>query len=134
MASLCVLVAVLYSDAMIQLSILRVRNKFSCRELCAHCRDVKSNTPILHSPPGQFRDGTIGECPVSQALENGQLLAAHTEALVHLYETNVVTNGEVVVEVSNNQLGMGNLHSTQPCAGAIMAAVLACVRDQGELV
>ena len=83
---------------------------------------------------GQFRDATIGECPVSHALENGQLLAAHTDSLVHLYETNVVTNGEMVVEISNNQLGMGNLHSIQPCAGAVMAAVLACVEEQGEPV
>ena len=95
---------------------------------------MRTQHPIPAFPSGQFRDCTIGECPVSQALENGQLLAAHTEALVHLYETNVVTNGEMVVEVTNNQLGMGNLHSVHPCAGAIMAAVLACVNDQGELV
>lgn len=86
------------------------------------------------SPSGQFRDGTMDQCPVDQAVEYGQLLSAHTNAFIHLYETNVVTSGEVVVEITNNQLGMGKLHSTLPCAGAVMAAVLACVEEQGEIV
>ena len=80
---------------------------------------------------GQFRDATMMEVPPHEALEQGQLLSAHTNAFVHLYETNVVTNGEIIVEITNNQLGMGSLHSTLPCAGAITAAVLACAEEEG---
>ena len=75
----------------------------------------------------------MADVTISDALEKGQLLAAHTDAFVHLYCTNVVTNGEVVVELTNNQLGMGNLHSTLPCSGAVLAAVLACVEGRGEV-
>ena len=38
----------------------------------------------------------------------------------------MVTNGEVIVEINNNQLGMGNLHSTLSTCGAVVGAVLAC--------
>lgn len=73
-------------------------------------------------------------CDVSEtdALEQAQKLAAHTKAFISLYETNVVTNGEVVVEISNNQLGMGNLHATLQVCSSIAAAVLACVKAESE--
>ena len=78
------------------------------------------------------------EVSVSDALEHAQKLAAHTKAYIGLHETNVVTNGEVIVEISNNQLGMGNLHSSLQVCGAVAAAVLGCVRgdtdEDGECV
>lgn len=64
-------------------------------------------------------------------MERAQLLAAHTEAIIHLYCANVVTSGETIVELTNSQIGMGNLHSTLACAGGVQAAVLACV-DESE--
>lgn len=77
----------------------------------------------------------MSEVSLDDCLEYGQKLAAHTKAFIHLYETNVVTCGEVIVEIANNQVGMGNLHSILPCCGAVTAAVLACVHvdldDQG---
>ena len=69
---------------------------------------------------------------MEDTLAQGQLLAAHADAFVHLYETNVVTSGELIVEVANNQLGMGSLHSTLPTSGAVVAAVLACVEEKGK--
>ena len=80
---------------------------------------------------GQFRDGTRLDIKADEVLAQGQLLAAHTEAFVHLYEMNVVTGGEVIVELTNTQLGMGGLHSVMPTSGAVMAAVLACVEEKG---
>lgn len=73
-------------------------------------------------------------CDVSEtdALEQAQKLAAHTKAFINLYETNVITNGEIVVEISNNQLGMGNLHSTLQVCGSVAAAVLACVTPESD--
>ena len=72
------------------------------------------------------------EVAVTDALEHAQKLAAHTKAFIGLHETNVVTNGEVIVEISNNQLGMGNLHSSLQVCGAVAAAVLACVKGDGD--
>ena len=46
----------------------------------------------------------------------------------------VVTGGEVIVELTNTQLGMGALHSVIPTSGAVMAAVLACVEAKGWCV
>ena len=43
----------------------------------------------------------------------------------------MVTSGEVIVELTNTQLGMGGLHSVIPTSGAVMAAVLACVEAKG---
>lgn len=77
---------------------------------------------------GQFRDGTMQEVPITDALEQGQKLAAHTNAFIHLYETNLLTSGEVVVQINNSQLGMEKLHSTLACSGAVVAAVLGCVK------
>lgn len=73
-------------------------------------------------------------CDVSvmDALEQAQKLAAHTKAFISLHETNVVTNGEIIVEISNNQLGMGNLPSTLQVCGSVAAAVLACVKPSIE--
>ena len=73
-------------------------------------------------------------CDVSEtdAMEQAQKLAAHTKAFINLHEMNVVTNGEVVVEISNNQLGMGNLHSTLQVCGSVTAAVLACVKAEAD--
>ena len=73
-------------------------------------------------------------CQVSSedALENAQKLSAQTKSFVHIYETNVVTNGEIVLEVANNQVGMGNLHSILLVSGAVAAAVLACVTYSSE--
>lgn len=85
-------------------------------------------------PPGQFRDGCPPDIKVDEVLAQGQLLAAHTDAFVHLYEMSVVTGGEVIVELTNSQMGMGALHSVIPTSGAIMAAVLACVEAKGWCV
>ena len=43
----------------------------------------------------------------------------------------MITGGEVIVELTNTQLGMGALHSVIPTSGAVMAAVLACVEAKG---
>lgn len=87
-------------------------------------------------PPGQFRETQMSDVSINTALEYAQKLCTYTSSYVHLYEANVVTSGELVVEVSNNQTGMGNLHSTLPCSAAIVAAVVACVdleeEDRGE--
>lgn len=74
--------------------------------------------------------------PVDTGMEYAQKLCAHSSAYVHVYETNVVTSGELVVEITNTQQGMGNLHSTLPCSAAVVAATLACVdksNSEGEL-
>ena len=68
----------------------------------------------------------------TDALEQAQKLAAHTKAFISLHETNVVTNGEVVVEICNNQLGMGNLPSTLQVCGSVAAAVLSCVTAEPD--
>lgn len=65
------------------------------------------------------------------ALDMAVKLAAQSRVFVHLYETNTVTSGEFVLEINNSQLGMGNLHSTVQIAGSILAAVLACIDEQG---
>ncbi len=80
---------------------------------------------------GQFRDTKTHDIKLEDALDAAQNLAAHTTALIHIYEANVVTSGEVIVEVTNNQVGMGNLHSTLPVCGAVISAVLACVEENG---
>ena len=68
----------------------------------------------------------MGNVKVDEGLEYAQKLSAYSTAMVHIYETNVVTSGELVVEITNTQQGMGNLHSTLPCSAAIVAATLAC--------
>ena len=88
---------------------------------------------FFFSPPiGQFRETQMCDVSVTDALEQAQKLAAHTKAFINLHETNVVTNGEIVVEISNNQLGMGNLHSTLQVCGSVAAAVLACVKPSAK--
>lgn len=69
----------------------------------------------------------MGAVKVEDALENAQKLCTYSNAFIHLYETNTLTSGEEVIEISNTQLGMGNLHSAMTCSAAVMAAVIACV-------
>lgn len=69
----------------------------------------------------------MSDVTVEMALEYAQKLCVHSGSYVHLYETNVVTSGELVVEIQNSQYGIGNLHSTLPCSAGILAAVLSCV-------
>ncbi len=82
---------------------------------------------LIISILGQYRMTQMKDVSVTTALEHAQKLCTYSDSLVHLYETSVVTNGEMVVEINNSQLGMGNLHSTLACSGAIVAAVLSCV-------
>ena len=88
--------------------------------------------PSSPSTAGQFRETQMCDVSEMDALEQAQKLAAHTKAFISLHETNVVTNGEIVVDISNNQIGMGNLHSTLQVCGSIAAAVLGCVRAGAE--
>jgi hypothetical protein len=74
----------------------------------------------------------MSDVTVDMALEYAQKLCVHSGSFVHLYETNVVTSGELVVEITNTQLGMGNVHSALPCSAGIIAAVLACVDLERE--
>ena len=74
----------------------------------------------------------MNNVPVEDALENAHKLCTYSSSFVHLYETNTLTSGEQVVEIDTTQLGMGNLHSTLTCSGAIMAAALACVDLEQE--
>ena len=67
---------------------------------------------------------------VMEALQFAHKLCAETTAFVHLYETNTVTSGEVVMEIKNCQVGMGNLHSTLACSAAVAAAVMACINPE----
>ena len=68
---------------------------------------------------------------VEDAMEYAQKLCSYSFSFVHLYETNMVTSGELVAEIHNTQLGMRGLHSTLPCSGAVIAAALACA-DNGS--
>ena len=109
----------------------------ACAMLNVQAKGSENGTYLPGCPPpfpivGQFRDGTQLDISMEDALAQGQLLAAHTEAFVHLYEPNVVTSGELIVEVANNQMGMGVLHSTLPTSGAVVAAVLGCVEAKGK--
>lgn len=74
----------------------------------------------------------MADVSVSSALTYAQKLCAYSGSFVHLYEANVVTSGELVTEIFNTQLGMGNLHSTLPCSAAIIAAVIACVNLEDD--
>jgi len=67
---------------------------------------------------------------VVDALQFAQKVCARASAFVHLYETNTVTSGEVVLEITNTQVGMGNLHSTLACSAAVTAAVIACINPE----
>ncbi len=69
----------------------------------------------------------MGAINVEDALENAQKLCTYSSAFIHLYETNTLTSGELVVEITNIQMGMGNIHSALTCSAAVMAAVIACV-------
>ncbi len=73
---------------------------------------------------------------VEESFEYAQKLCARTSTFVHLYETNTVTSGDIVLEIKNPQIGMGNLHSTLACSAGVTAAVLACIDPEhsGEWV
>ena len=74
------------------------------------------------------------EVTPDNALEMAGKLAAQSRSIVHLYETNTHTSGETILEINNTQLGMHKLHSTVQCAGCVLAAVLACIDDQGATI
>eukprot|EP00731_Ephydatia_muelleri_P003721 Em0001g3721a len=84
-----------------------------------------SINPLLRMK-GQFRESSMGNISGPSSLRFAQLLAAHMGSYVHLYEANIITNGEVVVEVCKQARGMENLHSLLPTCGAILAAALSC--------
>ena len=71
------------------------------------------------------------DVPVQMVLQSGRNLAFHKNVQVHLYETNIVTCGEFFLEINNSQLGVENIHSTSQCAASIIAAVAACVDEEG---
>ena len=100
---------------------------------CRKARNFSVSTLFFHlMPTGQFRETQMCDVAETDALEQAQKLAAHTKAFISLHETNVVTNGEIIVEISNNQLGMGNLPSTLQVCGSVAAAVLGCVKLSTE--
>ena len=73
------------------------------------------------------------EVNVDDALLYGQKLAAHSRASIYLFETSVLTDGEIDIEIHNAQLGTKNLHSLLPCSAAIAAACVSSVlRETGE--
>ena len=76
----------------------------------------------------------MGNISGPSSLRFAQLLAAHMGSYVHLYEANIITNGEVVVEVCKQARGMENLHSLLPTCGAILAAALSCSMGPGVCV
>ena len=74
------------------------------------------------------------EVNVDDALEQGQALAAYTKATVHLYEMSLITNGEMVVEISKPQMAMKVLHSVLPSSAAVAAACVSSVAGETGVV
>ena len=64
------------------------------------------------------RESSMGNISGPSALRFAQLLAAHLGSYMHLYEANIITNGEVVMAE--------NLHFLLPTCGTILAAALSC--------
>ncbi len=96
------------------------------------CQILLSTSDHPPSRAGQFR-GTKGhEITQRDAFDSAQNLAARTGALIHVYEERMVTNGEVIVEVCNTNIGMNHLHSVLPVCGAVVSSVLACVDGSGK--
>lgn len=86
----------------------------------------------MNTHTGQFRHQSIKDISIPLALESARKLAAQLACYVHLYETNVATCGEFFYEINNTQFGMERLHHTVQCAAGVMAAVIACVDQQGK--
>ena len=76
----------------------------------------------------------MGDICAPSSLKFAQLLAAHIGSYVHLYEANIITNGEMVAEVCKQARGMENIHSLLPTCGAVLAAALACSTGPGVCV
>ena len=83
---------------------------------------------------GQFRQQSMKDVPVQMVLQSGRNLAFHKNVKVHLFETNIITCGEFFLEINNSQLGAECLHSTSQCAASIIAAVTACVEEEGSIL
>lgn len=96
--------------------------------------EVQCLNAFLYHHIGQFRDRSMKEVAPTIALDMAGKLAAQSGCYVHLYETNTLTSGEFILEINNTQLGMQYLHSSVQCAGSILAAVLACVDEQGDTI
>ena len=86
---------------------------------------LPSINPLLRMK-GQFRESGMGDICAPSSLKFAQLLAAHIGSYVHLYEANIITNGEMVAEVCKQARGMENIHSLLPTCGAVLAAALSC--------
>ena len=114
----------------------RYKEKALLYQLCS--RKVLYNQGLIYwhtiNYTGQFRDRSMKDITPQTALDMAVKLAAQSYSIVHLYETSTLTSGEIILEINNPQFGMHKLHSAIQCAGCVLAAVLACVDDQGTTV
>ena len=81
---------------------------------------------------GRFREGTFRDLDIASIIKNGQQLAAYGNCTVMFHDLNLLTNGELVVDINTSQVGMQNIHSTVECMAALTAVVIGIVDEKGE--
>lgn len=81
---------------------------------------------------GRFREGTFHELDIGTVIKHGQQVAAHINCTVMFQDINLLTNGELIVDINSSQVGMQNIHSTVGCMAALTAIVMGIVDEKGE--
>ena len=81
---------------------------------------------------GRFREGTFHDYDIAETVKQGQRLAVQVNCTVMFQDINLLTNGELVVDICTSQVGMQNIHSTVECLAALTAVVMGIVDEQGE--
>jgi len=81
---------------------------------------------------GRFREGTFRELDMGTIIKHGQQVAAHVNCTVMFHDLNLLTNGELTVDINSSQVGMQNVHSTVECMAALTAIVMGIVDEKGE--
>lgn len=81
---------------------------------------------------GRFREGTQCNLDIGSIIKHGQRIAAHVNCTVMFQDLNLLTNGELIVDINTCQVGMQNIHSTVECMAALTAIVMGIVDEKGE--
>lgn len=69
---------------------------------------------------------------IESIIKHGQRIAAEFNCTVMFHDLNLLTSGELIVDINTSQVGMQNIHAHVQCMSAITAVVMGIVDEKGE--
>ena len=71
---------------------------------------------------------------IESIIKHGQRIAAEVNCTVMFHDLNLLTNGELIVDINTCQVGMQNIHAHVQCMAALTAVVMGIVMKKEKNV